>query len=73
MEGQSSLKKQAKFSKRILFSSQGTLQYAMPNEHPVNWLLYHHFPTMENCHQPICHHSVIKVHPRYKDVRMNNL
>ena len=35
MEGQSSLRKQAKFSQRILCSSQRFLQSSMPNEYPV--------------------------------------
>ena len=34
MEGQSSLRKQAKFSQRILCCSQRILRSLMPNEHP---------------------------------------
>ena len=34
MEGQSSLMKQAKFSRRILCSRQRIIQSPMPNEHP---------------------------------------
>ena len=35
MEGQSSVRKQAKFSRRILGSKQGILRSPMLNEHPV--------------------------------------
>ena len=35
MEGQSSLKTQAKFSRRILCGSRRILRSPMPNEHPV--------------------------------------
>ena len=35
MEGQSSVRKQAKFSRRILCSSRRILRSLMPNEHPA--------------------------------------
>ena len=35
MEGQSSVRKQAKFSRRILCSSRRILRSPMPNEHPA--------------------------------------
>ena len=36
MEGQTSLRKQAKFSPRILCSRRRILQSPMPNEHPAS-------------------------------------
>ena len=45
MEGQSSVRKQAKFSQRILCSSQRFLQSSMPNEYPVIWVFFCSLPS----------------------------